>query len=367
MIRKVTVNLKDRLYYVYIGSGVIYKLGSLLQEHTGNRRIVLVTNTTVDELYGDFVKNILEKAEFCVSKVVIPDGEEYKTLEYASYLYDEFLMAKVDKTTTIVSLGGGVIGDLTGFAASTFMRGVPFVQIPTTLLAQVDASVGGKVAVNHPSCKNLIGSFYQPRFVLAELDFLKTLPKCELVAGMAEIIKHGVIADRELCVFLEKHSADMLSLESSTVLHVIEKSCTIKARIVERDEKECKLRGILNYGHTVGHAVEALTSYKVYKHGEAVAIGMHQAAKLSYTLGLCDRDFVERQRDLIASIGLPCSYNNSIKPEDIVKVLPLDKKVQNSQVVFVLVHGIEKPVFKQDISTDIILTALQTEPTFVGK
>jgi len=297
-----------------------------------------VTNPTVNRLYGKTVFASLKAAGFTCMPVEIPDGEQYKTLDWANAIFTALLINTFDRRSPLVALGGGVIGDLTGFAAASYMRGVPFVQAPTTLLAMVDSSVGGKTGVNHPLGKNMIGAFYQPRLVLMDLDALKTLPKEELLSGMAEVIKYGVIWDRELFEFLEKNREKILNLEEGPLGHIIRRSCEIKADVVNKDEREGGLRAILNFGHTVGHAVETLSDYRI-RHGEAVAIGMVYAAKLAHRTGLCDARVPERVENLISAYGLPTSLS-VMKPRPAVArftdTIQVDKKAEAGKVRFVL-------------------------------
>tara|TARA_B100000686_G_C16796322_1_gene982609 strand:- start:2498 stop:3469 length:972 start_codon:yes stop_codon:yes gene_type:complete len=299
----------------------------------------MITNPLIRRLFGETVATSLEKAGFQKDCIEIPEGEEYKTLASAEAVYDRLLEFHCDRSSVLIALGGGVIGDLTGFVAATFMRGIPFLQIPTTLLAQVDSSVGGKTAVNHPKGKNMIGAFFQPRAVLVDLDTLKTLPGNEFRAGLAEVIKYGVIADVGLFKYLEANDKKILDLDPECLARIIETSCTIKARVVEKDELESRHRMILNYGHTLGHAIEALTDYKEYKHGEAVAIGMVFAAKLSADLGRCAEDVEQRIARLALRFGLPTRAPN-LDPKSIVQAIYHDKKTTDKNIKFILAKGI---------------------------
>jgi len=333
----VKVGLEERSYEILIGAK-LEKLGEEMLKLRFGKKTAVVTNPTVNRLYGQRVLKTLTAADFRAMPVEIPDGEQYKTLDWANAVFTALLINTFDRRSPLVALGGGVIGDLTGFAAACYMRGVPFVQVPTTLLAMVDSSVGGKTGVNHSLGKNMIGAFYQPRLVLMDLDALKTLPKEELLSGMAEVIKYGVIWDRELFDFLEKNREKILNLEEGPLGHIIRRSCEIKADVVSKDEREGGLRAILNFGHTVGHAVETLSDY-MSRHGEAVAIGMVYAAKLAHRTGLCDARVPERIEKLINAYGLPTSLS-AMKPRPAVTrfmdMIQVDKKAEAGKVRFVL-------------------------------
>jgi 3-dehydroquinate synthase len=312
-------------------------------------------------LYGDVVSDSLRKAGFDAPVILIPDGEEYKEPLWSYYLYGELLKQGLDRASALVALGGGVIGDITGFVASTYMRGISFVQAPTTLLAQVDSSVGGKTGVNHPLGKNMIGTFYQPRLVLADVGTLETLPQRELLAGMAEVIKYGVIWDESLLSFLEENREKVLNLDRPAVEHIIRRSCEIKAEVVSRDEREEGLRAILNYGHTIGHALETATGYTAYLHGEAVAIGMYVEARLSSRLGLADKREVERIRSLIKAYGLPVEMPSGMETERILSAMRLDKKAVAGELRFILPEEIGKVRIERVSDTARIIESLRAE------
>lgn len=335
----IKVNLGERSYPIYFGNGIISNIGATYKKFFKCPRVVVVTNPTVGKLYFKTINESLSKAGVEVHRIDIPDGEQYKTLSWASKLFDRLIALKIDRRTPLIALGGGVIGDLTGFAAATYLRGVPFIQVPTTLLAQVDSSVGGKTGVNHRRGKNLIGAFYQPSFVYIDVNTLKTLDKRELKAGLAEVIKYGVIKDAGLFKYLEDNISDIMKLNADALLHIVKKSCAIKAAVVEADEREGGLRAILNFGHTFGHAVEAVTRYKEYKHGEAVAIGMVYAADLSNRMGLCSNKVVDRLRSLIKKTGLP-DTSPAIPSKRYRSAMEVDKKVVGGELRFVLVEKI---------------------------
>ncbi len=301
----VTVSLGDRSYDIRVQPGILGEIGQCLSSLGLKGKVGVVTNPVVGRLYAPGVLRSLRAAGLDASTIVLPEVERAKSLRSVSAILDALVKARFERGSVLVALGGGVIGDLTGFAASIYMRGIPFVQVPTTLVAQVDSSVGGKTGVNHPLGKNLIGTFSQPRLVLVDPGTLRTLPHRELVAGMAEVIKYGVIVDETFFAYLEQHMDRLLKLEAEPVDHVIARSCEIKASVVAQDERESDLRRILNYGHTIGHALESLGGYRKLIHGEAVAIGMVQEADLARHLGRCAPDVVERQRALVRRTGLP--------------------------------------------------------------
>ena len=333
----VKVSLGDRSYDIEIGTG-LGRIGEQLQGLGLGQKIAVITNPTVKKLYGQRVVDSLKAAGFLVLSIEIPDGEQYKTLDWANAIYSALLINSFDRKSALVALGGGVIGDLTGFAAATFMRGVPFIQVPTTLLAMVDSSVGGKTGVNHAMGKNMIGAFYQPKKVLMDLDVLKSLPQAEFLAGMAEVIKYGVIWDASFFEYLDREREKILALDPEVLSHIIQRSCEIKAEVVSEDERESGLRAILNFGHTVGHAIETAQNYTM-RHGEAAAIGMVYASKLAYKTGLCDASVPDRVERLIRSYGLPTDLAAlSRKPSmtELMGAMQIDKKAEGGKVKFVL-------------------------------
>ena len=335
-MKQLKIDLADRSYNILIGRNLLPRLGDHLSHLKSARRALVVTNPAINPLYGKAVSEGLQSAGLAVECVEIPEGETHKTLQDAQTVYNHLIANQYDRNTLLVALGGGVIGDLTGFVAATFLRGVSYIQVPTTLLSQVDSSVGGKTAVNHPQGKNLIGAFYQPRLVAIDLDTLSSLPADEFRAGMAEVIKYGVIADPELFAFLEKNSEKILAKDTDCLAAIIETSCAIKARVVEQDERESSYRMILNFGHTLGHAIEALTHYSRYKHGEAVAIGMVYAAKLSRQLGHCSADVVGQIAAQVERFGLPSGLPE-FSAADYIETLYRDKKVHDKNIRFILV------------------------------
>ena len=330
------VELGDRGYDIVIGEGVLSTLGERLRPACAGSRIALISNHTVWGLYGAMARESLTSAGFEVAEVVIPDGEEHKGLLWMEIIYGQLLKHNLDRTCTIVALGGGVVGDMAGFAAATFMRGIRFVQVPTTLLAQVDSAVGGKTGVNHALGKNMIGAFWQPSLVLADLDTLKTLPERELKAGMAEVMKYGVIRDREFLEYLRREREAVMALDPDTLSHIVRRSCEIKAQVVAEDEREAGVRAILNYGHTIGHAVETATGYSRFLHGEAVAIGMVQAARLAVQLGRMPGDDEGVIEEVVKAYGLPHQVPGDITVDALMKAMSRDKKSVAGDMRFVL-------------------------------
>jgi len=340
------VDLGDRSYPILIGPGLLDDADALVR-YIGNHgstagKVAIVTNTTVAPLYLDKVAAPLRAAGREVLPIVLPDGEEYKNWQSLNAVFDALLANKCDRKTTLVALGGGVIGDLTGYAAASYMRGVPFVQIPTTLLAQVDSSVGGKTGINHPLGKNMIGAFYQPRAVLADTATLDTLPDRELSAGLAEVIKHGAILDAPFFDWIEENIGRLVAREPDALAHAIARSCEIKADVVRRDEREGGLRAVLNFGHTFGHAIEAGLGYGAWLHGEAVGCGMVQAADMSQRLGLVDAATVERVRALVAAAGLP-TVAPDLGLERWVELMEVDKKNEGGAIKFILIKPLGAP------------------------
>ncbi|MBI3994575.1 MAG: 3-dehydroquinate synthase [Nitrospirae bacterium] len=349
----IRVDLGDRSYLIEIGNWILPRIGERLASLGLKGKVAVVTNPRVGRLYGSTVTRSLRKAGFNVTQVMLPDGERFKNLKTVSRLYDALLSKSFERSSTVLALGGGVLGDLSGFAAATFMRGIGFIQVPTTLAAQVDASIGGKTGVDHPMGKNLIGAFYQPKLVFIDPDVLKTLNRHEFISGLAEVIKYGVIRDEEFFSYLEDNMDKILKREPAALTHAIRRSCAIKAEVVQRDEREGGLRKILNYGHTLGHALETLTKYRTYLHGEAVSIGIAFAAQLSVRLGLLDAPTVRRQIELLKRAGLPVALPK-LRTADILKAMTLDKKVADGRIHFVLAEKIGrvavKPVGEKEIA-----------------
>jgi len=367
--RKIDVELGgrnlDRSYVITIERGILDKIGGRLVElGLGSGRCAVITNPTVGGLYLERLTASLEAAGITPVVVDIPDGESYKNLEEISRVYDRLLSERLERDSPVIALGGGVIGDMAGYVAATYLRGVPFIQVPTTLLAQVDSSVGGKTGVNHALGKNLIGAFYQPRAVYIDPDLLSTLEGREQRAGLGEVIKHGVIWDDSFLSFIEDNVEELLALNPDAVASAIDCSCTIKAGIVGEDEREAGLRAILNFGHTFGHAIEALTHYKEYRHGEALAIGMVMAADLSAALGLADAALARRIEKLLAAFNLPTRLPEGISVDELIATLHLDKKVKNGSIRFILIEQAGKVVLRA-VSEQEIRDSLGAAPPSV--
>ena len=335
------VELGERSYPIEIGAGLLDD-AALLARHIGGHKVAIVTNTTVAPLYLDKVAGHLRAAGRDVLEIVLPDGEEHKNWQSLNLVYDALLQHKCDRKTTLVALGGGVIGDLTGFAASSYMRGVPFVQIPTTLLAQVDSSVGGKTGINHPLGKNMIGAFYQPRAVIADTATLATLPARELSAGLAEVIKHGAILDADFFDWIEANIEPLIARDRHAIGYAIARSCEIKSDVVRKDEREGGLRAVLNFGHTFGHAIENGLGYGAWLHGEAVGCGMVMAADMSARLGLIEPAAVERVRALVRAAGLP-AVAPDLGEARWIELMEVDKKNEGGEIRFILLKPLGSP------------------------
>jgi 3-dehydroquinate synthase len=356
-MKTLSVNLGERSYPIYVGAGILGRAGEFLKRAGLGGKVALVTNPTVAGIYLEPAREALTQAGFEVVPVLVEDGEQHKSHASLGLIYNALVSARLERKSAVVALGGGVIGDLAGFAAATYLRGVPYVQIPTTLLAQVDSSVGGKTGVNHRDGKNLIGAFYQPRLVLIDVDALATLPRRELIAGLAEVIKYGIIEDAELFRLLETQVDRLIDLHRELLIQVITTSCAIKARVVEQDEREDDYRAVLNFGHTIGHALEAATQYHEFLHGEAVAIGMAKAAVISARQGFCDDQSLKRIHSLIAKAGLPSDLPKHLRRERLIYGMELDKKSAGGKIRFVLCEGIGKTRF-YSLSPAEVITAL---------
>lgn len=335
MTWNLTVALGPRAYPIHIGTGLLSN-PDLYRPHLLNSQVMVVTNETVAPLYLEPLRMALEGYQ--VSEVVLPDGEQFKTLEVWNQIFDALLQARYGRDCTLVALGGGVIGDMAGFAAACYQRGVNFIQVPTTLLAQVDSSVGGKTGINHPAGKNMIGAFHQPRAVIADTSTLSTLPQRELSAGLAEVLKYGLIRDAAFLAWLETHMAELLARDADALAYVIRRSCEIKAEIVAADEHEAGQRALLNLGHTFGHAIETATGYGTWLHGEAVGVGICMAADLSARMGWLTEGDVARVRRLVAIAGLPVDPPADLSTERFLELMAVDKKVQDGRLRLVLLQ-----------------------------
>jgi len=359
------VETATQIYPVFVGYGVLNKLGEKMKKAALSGTATIISDENVFSLYGSKVEEILKDSGFAVGSFVVPPGEETKNIDYASRIYDFLVAHRMERDDIIIALGGGMVGDLAGFVAATFLRGVPWIQVPTSLIAMVDASIGGKVGINHPEGKNLIGAFYQPDLVLADPQTLTTLPQRELTSGWAEVVKHGLILDKEYFQFLESSVNRLTKLEPEMITKAIARSAAIKAQVVSQDEKEkAGKRTILNYGHTIAHGLEATTQYKRFLHGEAVAIGMMGAAKLSQRLSLLPSAAVERQQALLEKFGLPTSLraersNLKLGHAGITRAMELDKKVKGKAIRWVLLQDIGKAVVRSDVPQQDVLDVLQ--------
>lgn len=339
--RTVRIDLGDRSYEILIGSKQLAQTSSFADLPKASSALI-VTNTTVAPLYAEQLRCALAPLYKQVRAIELPDGEAFKTWETLNLIFDELLSQGCDRKTVLFALGGGVVGDMTGFAAASYMRGVPFVQVPTTLLSQVDSSVGGKTAINHPLGKNMIGAFYQPERVICDLDVLRTLPPRELSAGLAEVIKYGPIADMAFLGWLEEQLPALVAREPLALAHAVQRSCEIKAWVVGQDEREAGLRAVLNFGHTFGHAIEAGLGFGEWLHGEAVGCGMVMAARLSQALGMVDAAFVDRLVRIIERAGLPIVgpvLDVQANAQRYLALMRHDKKAEAGEIRFVLIDG----------------------------
>ncbi len=354
------VDLGERSYPVYIGRGLLAD-GELLRRHVPGAQVVLVSNETVAPLYMDRVCAALGERDL-LTEVILPDGEQYKTLDTLALIFDRVMADRHNRTTTLVALGGGVIGDITGFAAACYQRGVNFIQLPTTLLAQVDSSVGGKTAVNHALGKNMIGAFYQPAAVLIDTDTLHTLPAREFSAGLAEVVKYGLICDEPFYRWLQRDMHRLLARDEAALAEAIERSCMNKARVVAADEREGGLRAILNLGHTFGHAIETAQGYGQWLHGEAVATGMLLALRLSAARGWIEEAEVADFRHLLEVMQLPVALPAGMAVGDFIDLMGRDKKVLDGRLRLVLLRALGEACIVDDASPEELEGLLESHP-----
>ncbi|OFZ96765.1 MAG: 3-dehydroquinate synthase [Betaproteobacteria bacterium RIFCSPLOWO2_02_FULL_62_17] len=341
------VALGDRAYPIHIGVGLLSKV-ELILPHLQQKRVALITNEVVAPLYLERIRGALEQAGINVVPVVLPDGEQHKNWATLNTVYDALLGARCERGTAIIALGGGVVGDISGFAAATYQRGVPFIQVPTTLLAQVDSSIGGKTAINHPLGKNMIGAFYQPRVVISDMETLQSLPERELKAGLAEIIKHGLIRDEGFFSWIEANVERILARDTDALAHAVLRSCEIKGAVVVNDERELGERALLNFGHTFGHAIENGFGYGTWLHGEAVAAGVALASDLSMQMGMLSKPASDRIRRLLARAGLPVEVKG-IPSSRLRELMSLDKKARDGKLRFILLERIGSAIIRADI------------------
>ncbi|MFC1961808.1 3-dehydroquinate synthase [Chloroflexota bacterium] len=358
-MRTIRVDLGKNGYEIRIGAGVLAQTGHWLKELGFSGKLVIITDDTVKDLYGDDLQRHLAGEGLRVTTLSVPAGEDQKSLETAGQLYQELTRARAERTTPILTLGGGVIGDLAGFVAATFMRGIPLVQIPTTLLAQVDSSIGGKVAVDYGQLKNMIGVFYQPQLVIADTATLKTLPDSEMANGLAEVIKSAAIRDGKLFDYLEENLEKVKTLGTEVTEEIVSRTAGIKAGVVAADEKDTGLRNILNYGHTIGHAIETVSDFRI-SHGHAVALGMVAAARISCRLGMLTENEVSRLQRLIESAGLPATMPE-LSTAAMIETMQHDKKVKDDKTRFVLLKGIGNAVVTDNVNPALLAEVLSRE------
>ena len=352
------VDLGDRSYPIYIGSGILAQQ-DLIKQHIVGQSVLIVTNTTVGPLYLETLQQVLDAGSIRHNHIILQDGEQHKTVASVESIIDLLLQKRHDRRTTVIALGGGVVGDIAGFAASIYQRGVNFIQIPTTLLSQVDSSVGGKTGVNHPLGKNMIGAFFQPQCVVIDIKTLYTLPARELSAGLAEVIKYGLIYDADFFDWLEQNIDDLTKSDSDLLAHAIRVSCETKAQVVEQDERESGLRAILNLGHTFGHAIETVMGYGNWLHGEAVATGMMMAIDLSIREGLVDESVRSRSSALLEKASLPVKAPAEMSTEQFLDVMSVDKKTIDGNINLVLLRKLGEAFVSGDYSHDKLLQTLQ--------
>ena len=355
-MRSLTVDLGERSYPIHIGPALLGQPGLILP-HLAAPSVAIVSNTTVAPLYMEQLSGLLRAAGVAVTEVVLPDGEVYKTLDTLNSVFDALLRARCERKTTLIALGGGVIGDITGFAAATYLRGVPFIQVPTTLLAQVDSSVGGKTGVNHELGKNMIGAFYQPRLVLADTDTLATLPDAELAAGLAEVIKYGLIRDLPFLEWLEAHIGALVARDTDALIEAVSRSCRNKAEVVAADEHEGGVRALLNLGHTFGHAIETAAGYGNWLHGHAVAAGTLLAVETSLGLGWISEAEVKRVEALFRRAGLPVRAPD-FGVERYLGLMSQDKKVEAGRIRFVLLKALGEAVVSPAVPPELLRRVL---------
>ena len=358
-MQTLTIQLKKRSYPIYIGEGLLNDI-SLIEPFLKQKQVAVVTNTIVAPLYLDRLMSLLKQHAIKAFPIILPDGEAYKNSDTLNLIYDALLKEKCERTTTLIALGGGVIGDISGYAAATYLRGVPFIQIPTTLLSQVDSSVGGKTGINHPLGKNMIGAFYQPQCVIADIDTLKTLPPREFSAGMAEVIKYGLIRDKTFFNWLEENMEGLMSLNPTLLIEAIHRSCQNKADVVEIDEHESGVRATLNLGHTFGHAIENAMGYGVWLHGEAVATGIVMAAHVSKLMQWLNDEEFKRIVNLLKRARLPIDPP-LISSNQYMTLMSMDKKVLDGKIRLVLQKGIGDAVITSDYNATHLQSTLETQ------
>jgi 3-dehydroquinate synthase len=363
-IHTISIDLGKRSYPIYIGSGLISVVGDFFSKHRIQRSVVIITDENIAKLYLFAVKRNLTKKGFAVRSIVLLAGEKQKNIKTAYSIYTKLLEWKIDRRSTIVALGGGVIGDLAGYIAATYLRGIEFVQIPTSLLAQVDSSVGGKVGINHHIAKNMIGAFYQPKFVLADIDTLKSLPKREIICGLGEIVKYGIIMNRPFFNYIEEHIDEALANDSNVLFHCVKESCSMKAYVVSKDEREGGLRAILNFGHTVGHAFEQAGKYSIFKHGEAILYGMIVETDIAVNKSLLSETERERINLIIGQIPLPKISKLNFTSAQLIQTMKNDKKSTTESIRMVLPKKIGKTTLSIPVDEERIKESIEYVKNF---
>jgi 3-dehydroquinate synthase len=356
-LRTITVGLGPQTYPIHVGTGLLER-ADLFLPHLPQRKVSIVTNNTVAALYLGTLSTVLRDAGVEVFPVIVPDGEQYKSWTTLNQIFDALLANRSERKSAIIALGGGVVGDLAGFAAATYQRGVPFIQVPTTLLAQVDSSVGGKTGINHPLGKNMIGAFYQPRLVVADIALLATLPGRELSAGIAEVIKYGLIMDLPFLEWMEANMESLIKRYPEALAYAVARSCENKAAVVAADERESGERALLNLGHTFGHAIEAGLGFGTWLHGEAVAAGTILAARVSQRLGLLSAQDVQRTVRIFKKAGLPVEAP-ALGPERYLELMGRDKKVEAGRLRLVLLRSLGKAFITSDVDVDVVRQVLE--------
>lgn len=355
----VTVPLGDRTYPIYIGNNLLQNAGKYFIRHHIGRTLIIVTDENVARRYLHPIIKSLKKKNYSVQTIILPPGEKLKSLETAGKIFSQLLLWNIERSATIIALGGGVIGDLAGFVAATYQRGIGFVQIPTTLLAQVDSSVGGKVGINHPLAKNMIGAFYQPAFVLADTSVLRTLPKRELICGMGEVVKYGIIMDRQFFEYVERYLVNALAGDEKILTHIIERSCELKAVVVSKDEKEGHLRAILNFGHTIGHALEHSGHYGFLRHGEAILYGMIAETQIAFELKMISFEQKERIEQMIQRIPIPSLAPLKLKYSKLITAIKKDKKVKDGSIRMTLPLKIGKVSLPMSVAEPFVQQSIE--------
>jgi 3-dehydroquinate synthase len=350
-MKTLNLDLGEKSYPIYIGQDLLFQ-SELLSKHISGKQVMIVSNTTVAPLYLDKVKLLL--SSFNIAEVILPDGEQYKTLDSVNLIFDALLKNRFDRSCTLIALGGGVVGDMTGFAASSYQRGVDFIQIPTTLLAQVDSSVGGKTGVNHQLGKNMIGAFHQPKCVIIDVDTLDTLDDRQFSAGMAEVIKYGLLGNVAFFEFLQTNISKLMHRDKDLIIQTVYQSCTDKANIVAQDELETGKRALLNFGHTFGHAIENTLGYGVFLHGEAVSVGMLMATKMSQLLGDLNKSDVDNVQDLLEKSNLPISIKNKISASKFLSAMSVDKKVIDGNIHLILMKKLGKSYINNTYQKELL-------------